>query len=84
VQGSHRRGDSGGHMESTSPDGFTIAFYRNHWHTIKKDFLRMGKNVKKKWEVTQNLPILLWSQRSQTPPPSTGYDPSLYAIPLIR
>ena len=26
-------------------DGFTIAFYRFHWYTIRNDFLRMVKNV---------------------------------------
>ena len=30
------------------PDGFTIAFFRNHWHTIRNEFLRMAKNVFKK------------------------------------
>lgn len=30
------------------PDGFTIAFFISHWYTIKKDFLRMAKNVFKK------------------------------------
>lgn len=37
------------HPDKTlGPDGFTIAFYRNHWYTIRKDFLRMEKNVLKK------------------------------------
>ena len=31
--------------KAPGPDGFTIAFYRNHWHTIRKDFVRMAKNV---------------------------------------
>jgi len=26
-------------------DEFTIAFYRQHWNIIKKDFMRMTKNV---------------------------------------
>ena len=34
--------------KAPGPDGFTIAFYIFHWHTIKKDFLRMVKNVLKK------------------------------------
>lgn len=35
-------------------DGFTIAFYRNHWETIKKDLVRMIKNVFKKYKVGGN------------------------------
>lgn len=31
--------------KSLGPDGFTIAFYRQHWKTIKKDFIRMVRNV---------------------------------------
>eukprot|EP00253_Pinus_taeda_P005207 PITA_05207 len=31
--------------KAPGPDGFTVAFYRNHWETIKKDFIRMVKNV---------------------------------------
>eukprot|EP00253_Pinus_taeda_P019113 PITA_19113 len=30
--------------KAPGPDGFTVAFYRNHWETIKKDFIRMVKN----------------------------------------
>jgi len=43
------------HPEKASgPDGFTIAFYKNHWVTIKKDLVRMIKNVFKKNEVEEN------------------------------
>ena len=31
--------------KALGPDGFTVDFYRNHWDTIKKDFMRMVKNV---------------------------------------
>lgn len=27
------------------PDGFTIAFYKNHWMTIKKNIVRMIKSI---------------------------------------
>lgn len=30
------------------PNGFTIAFYRKHWQTIKNDFLRIVRNIFKK------------------------------------
>ena len=30
--------------KARGPDGFTVAFYRNHWDIIKKDFIRMVKN----------------------------------------
>jgi len=33
--------------KALGPDGFTIAFFRNHWYTIRKDFIRMVKNTLK-------------------------------------
>eukprot|EP00253_Pinus_taeda_P027507 PITA_27507 len=30
--------------KTPGPDGFTVAFYRNHWEIIKKDYIRMAKN----------------------------------------
>jgi len=30
--------------KAPGPDGFIVAFYRNHWDIIKKDFIRMVKN----------------------------------------
>jgi len=41
------------------PDGFTIAFYRFHWYTIRKDFLRMVNNIFKKKENRRQQKILL-------------------------
>eukprot|EP00253_Pinus_taeda_P001849 PITA_01849 len=35
-------------------DGFTVAFYRNHWDTIKKDYIRMVKNVFQKHKMGDN------------------------------
>lgn len=35
-------------------DGFTIAFYKNHWTTIKKDLVRIIKNTFKKNKVGEN------------------------------
>lgn len=42
-------------------DGFTIAFYRQFWNIIKKDLVRMIRNVfiKKNWEALLNPPIRL-------------------------
>ena len=40
--------------KAPGPDGFTIAFYKNHWITIKKDLVRMIKNVFKKHKVGEN------------------------------
>lgn len=40
-------------------DGFTIAFYRQHWEIIKNDLARMLKNAfqkKKRLEEIQNPP----------------------------
>lgn len=34
--------------KAPGPDGFTAAFYRNHWDIIKKDYVRMVKNIFKK------------------------------------
>eukprot|EP00253_Pinus_taeda_P013228 PITA_13228 len=31
--------------KAPGPDGFTVAFYRQHWETIKKDFVRMVKKA---------------------------------------
>lgn len=31
--------------KAPGPDGFTIAYYRQHWQIIKKDLVRMIKNV---------------------------------------
>eukprot|EP00253_Pinus_taeda_P024119 PITA_24119 len=35
-------------------DGFTVAFYRNHWETIKKDFVQMVKNVFQNHKMGEN------------------------------
>eukprot|EP00253_Pinus_taeda_P007185 PITA_07185 len=40
--------------KAPGPDGFTVAFYRNHWDTIKKDFIRMVKNVFQKHKMGVN------------------------------
>jgi len=40
--------------KAPGPDGFTVAFYRNHWDTIKKDFVRMVKNVFKNHKMGDN------------------------------
>jgi len=40
--------------KAPGPDKFTIAFFRSHWYTIRKDFLRMVKNVFKKKEQGSN------------------------------
>jgi len=37
--------------KAPGPDGFTVAFYRTHWDTIKKDYVRMVKNVFKKFKM---------------------------------
>eukprot|EP00253_Pinus_taeda_P013466 PITA_13466 len=34
--------------KAPGPDGFSVAFYRQHWETIRKDFVRMVKNTFKK------------------------------------
>ena len=31
--------------KAPGPDGFTIAFYKTHWNLIKKDFIKMVKNI---------------------------------------
>eukprot|EP00253_Pinus_taeda_P033497 PITA_33497 len=40
--------------KAPSPDGFTAAFYRNHWDIIKKDYVRMVKNIFKKNKMGEN------------------------------
>jgi len=40
--------------KALGPDGFTVAFFRNHWDTIKKDFVRMTKNVFKNFNMGDN------------------------------
>eukprot|EP00253_Pinus_taeda_P032656 PITA_32656 len=37
--------------KAPGPDGFTVAFYRQHWEIIKKDFVRMVKNAFRKNKV---------------------------------
>lgn len=44
--------------KAPGPNGFTIAFYKQHWKTIKKGFLKDGKKCFPKWEAIQNL--LIW------------------------
>eukprot|EP00253_Pinus_taeda_P008659 PITA_08659 len=34
--------------KAPGPDGFSVAFYRQHWETIRKDFVRMVKNAFRK------------------------------------
>eukprot|EP00253_Pinus_taeda_P015965 PITA_15965 len=41
--------------KAPGPDGFTVAFYRNNWETIKKDFIRMVKNVFLKCKMGNNI-----------------------------
>lgn len=40
--------------KAPGPDGFTIAFYRSHWYSIRKDLLRMVKNVFKEKKIGSN------------------------------
>lgn len=40
--------------KAPGPDGFTITFYKNHWDIIKKDYVRMVKNVFKKFKMGNN------------------------------
>eukprot|EP00253_Pinus_taeda_P033736 PITA_33736 len=40
--------------KAPGPNGFTVAFYRNHWETIKKDFVRMVNNVFKNHKMGEN------------------------------
>eukprot|EP00253_Pinus_taeda_P021165 PITA_21165 len=40
--------------KAPGPDGFTVAFYGNHWETIKKDFVWMVKNVFKNHKMGEN------------------------------
>ena len=41
--------------KAPGPDGFTVAFYRNHWEIIKKDFIRMVKNFFSKCKMGNNI-----------------------------
>eukprot|EP00253_Pinus_taeda_P009881 PITA_09881 len=34
--------------KAPGPDGFSVAFYRQHWETIRKEFVRMVKNAFRK------------------------------------
>lgn len=40
--------------KAPGPDGFTVAFYRQHWETIRKDFVRMVKNAFRKHKLGDN------------------------------
>eukprot|EP00253_Pinus_taeda_P021443 PITA_21443 len=40
--------------KAPGPDGFTVAFFRNHCETIKKDYIRMVKNVFLKHKMGNN------------------------------
>jgi len=40
--------------KAPGPDGFTVAFYRNHWETIRKDLMRMIKSAFKKNKIGGN------------------------------
>eukprot|EP00253_Pinus_taeda_P012762 PITA_12762 len=40
--------------KTPGPDGFTVAFYRNHWGIIKKDFVRIVRNIFKKHKMGEN------------------------------
>jgi len=40
--------------KAPGPDGFIVAFYRHHWETIKKDFVRMIKNVFRNHKLGEN------------------------------
>eukprot|EP00253_Pinus_taeda_P014197 PITA_14197 len=40
--------------KAPGPDGFTVAFYRNHWETIKKDFVQIVKNVFQNHKMGEN------------------------------
>jgi len=40
--------------KAPGPNGFTVAFFRNHWDTIKKDYVRMVKNIFKEYEMGEN------------------------------
>jgi len=73
--------------KSPGPDGFTIAFYRNHWNTIRKDFLRMVKKCfkkKRKMGGHRRSSYLVLVQMRQIHPPLTGSGPFHSAIPPTR
>lgn len=40
--------------KAPGPDGFTVTFFKNHWDTIKKDYVRMVKNVFKNCKMGEN------------------------------
>eukprot|EP00253_Pinus_taeda_P022245 PITA_22245 len=40
--------------KAPGPDGFSVAFYRQHWETIRKDFVRMVKNAFRKHKLGDN------------------------------
>jgi len=67
-------------------DGFTIAFYNNHWASIKKYLVRMIKNAFKKNKVGENTKASHLALISKEPNPISfdRYGQSLYAIPLTK
>lgn len=40
--------------KAPGPDDSTVAFFRNHWDTIKKDFVRMVNNIFKNYKMGDN------------------------------
>eukprot|EP00253_Pinus_taeda_P022784 PITA_22784 len=40
--------------KAPGPDGFTVACFRQHWETIRKDFVRMVKNAFRKHKLGDN------------------------------
>eukprot|EP00253_Pinus_taeda_P008823 PITA_08823 len=48
--------------KAPGPDGFTVAFFRNHWDIIKKQYVKMVKNIFKKHkmgEITKSSHLVL-------------------------